>query len=97
MRYTRIEVRPVAGALGAEIGGVDLAALDDESFAEIHRAWLEHLVVFFRDQTITPAQQVAFARRFGPLNEYPFVKGLDEAPEAVCDRGLADRHVLVDE
>ena len=52
--YRNIEVKPLAGALGAEIGGVDLARLDDETFSEIQAAWLEHLVVFFRNQKITP-------------------------------------------
>ena len=59
--YRRIEVKPIAGALGAEIRGVDLATLDDDTFVEIEAAWLEHLVVFFRRQAITPEQQIAFA------------------------------------
>ena len=58
--YRRIEVKPIAGALGAEIANVDLGTLDDETFKEIEAAWLEHLVVFFRSQTITPEQQIAF-------------------------------------
>ncbi len=78
-----IEVRPISGALGAEIGGVDLSALDDESFAAIHRAWLEHLVIFFRDQEITPGDQVAFARRFGEIHFHPYLAGLDEQPEVL--------------
>ena len=54
MRYSHIEVKPVAGALGAEIFGVDLAKpIDGATFAEIHRAHLDYLVVFFRDQEIT--------------------------------------------
>ena len=81
MAYKRIEVKPIAGALGAEISGVDLADLDDASFAEIHAAWLEHLVVFFREQAITPAEQVGFARRFGEIHYHPYMRGLDEAPE----------------
>jgi taurine dioxygenase len=79
--YRRITVKPVAGALGAEIGGVSLARLDDETFKEIHAAWLEHLVVFFRDQTVTPEQQIAFARRFGDIHHHPFMKSMDEYPE----------------
>ena len=43
--YRRITVAPIAGALGAVIGGVDLAELDDETVAEIRAAWLQHLVV----------------------------------------------------
>jgi taurine dioxygenase len=81
--YTRIEVEPSSGALGAEIAGVDLAALDDATFAEIHHAWLEHQVVFFRDQHITPAQQEAFARRFGALEPYPFIEPLPGHPHVI--------------
>ncbi len=79
--YRRIEVRPIAGALGAEIGGVDLANLDAATFAEIESAWLEHLVVFFRGQSISPEQQVALAKRFGEIHHHPFMQGLPEHPE----------------
>jgi taurine dioxygenase len=76
-----MEVRPIAGALGAELHGVDLARdLDDDVVAEIRQAWLDHLVVFFRDQTLTPAQQIAFARRLGEPMEYPQLKGLADYP-----------------
>ncbi len=79
-----IEVKPISGALGAEIGGVDLSAeIDAARFAEIRQALLDHLVIFFRDQTLTPDQQVAFGRRFGPPNRYPFVTGLEETPEII--------------
>src|SRR5215813_5487064 len=79
--YYRIEVKPIAGALGAEITGVDLGALDDATFKEIETAWLEHLVIFFRNQTITPKQQIAFAKRFGEIHHHPFMKGMDEYPD----------------
>ena len=66
MTYSYIDVRPISGALGAEIEGVDFSKdLPDEVIAEVRHAWLEHLVVFFRDQHITPAQQLAAAKRFG--------------------------------
>lgn len=62
------EVRPLAGHVGAEIIGLDLRlALSDEDFARIHRAHLDHHVVVFRDQRITPQQQIDFSRRFGVL------------------------------
>ena len=62
--YKHIEVRPIAGALGAEISGVDMARdLDDEVAAEVRQALLDHLVIFLRDQKVTPQQQVAFAKR----------------------------------
>lgn len=82
--YLKIEVQRIAGALGAEIGGVDLAGdLDDATLVEIRAAWLDHLVVFFRDQSLEPAQLLAFARRIGRPVEYPFVKGIDGFPEVI--------------
>ncbi len=57
--HERIDIRPASGALGAEISGVDLSRpLDDDVFAEIQQAFYDHLVIFFRDQTIDPADQV---------------------------------------
>ncbi len=92
--YGSIKVLPLAGALGAEISGIDLATdLTDESVAEIRRAWLAHLVVFFRDQSLEPAQFLAFARRIGVPVEYPFVKGMDEFPEIITVAKLPDETV----
>jgi len=82
MRGNSIEVRPIAGAIGAELSGVDLSApLDDDAVALIRRAWLDHLVIFFRDQELPPAEFLAFARRLGEPIEYPFVMGIDGFPE----------------
>jgi len=76
-----IAVRPIAGALGAEIEGVDLAQpLAAPVAAAIRAALLEHLVIFFRGQKLTPQQQLAFARSFGEPMEYPQLKGLPECP-----------------
>ena len=84
--YRTIEVEPVAGALGAEVAGVDLAGdLSDETVAEIRAAWLEHLVLFFRGQErLGPDAFMAFARRIGEPVEYPFVKGLEGYPEIIA-------------
>ncbi|UFQ95857.1 TauD/TfdA dioxygenase family protein [Pseudomonas wenzhouensis] len=61
-------IRPFDAPLGAEIIGLDLTRpLSDEDFARIHRAHLDHALLVFRDQRITPEQQIAFSRRFGPL------------------------------
>jgi taurine dioxygenase len=80
-QYTHIEVRPIAGALGAEIHGVDVATgLGPAVVAEIRQALLDHLVIFLRDQTLTPQQQLAFASAFGEPMEYPQLKGLSECP-----------------
>ena len=79
-----ITIQKVAGALGAEIGGVDLSgALDDATIAAIRQALVEHHVIFFRDQSLTPEQQLAFGRRFGPLNIHPYVSGMADHPEVM--------------
>jgi taurine dioxygenase len=62
MTYHHIRVEPLATALGAEIGGIDLATpLPDPALAEIRQAFGEHGVIFFRDQHLTPEQHLAFA------------------------------------
>jgi alpha-ketoglutarate-dependent taurine dioxygenase len=83
--YRTIRVTPLADAVGAEIGGVDLSSdLSDDTVAAIRRAWLAHLVVFFRDQTLSPERFLAFARRIGDPVEYPFVKGIEGFPEIIA-------------
>ena len=79
-----MEVRQISGALGAEIRGVDLAGpLSGAQVAEIRRAWLEHLVVFFRDQPLPPAKFMTFAECFGEPVEYPLVKGIEGFPKVI--------------
>lgn len=79
-----LKIRKVAGALGAEISGVDLSQpLADETVATIRAALVEHQVIFFRDQALTPAQQTAFGARFGPLNIHPYVAGMADHPEVM--------------
>ena len=83
--YRTINVMPLAGSIGAEISGIDLARdLTDETVHEIRRAWLDHLVVFFREQALPPAEFLAFARRLGTPVEYPFVRGIDGFPEIIA-------------
>jgi alpha-ketoglutarate-dependent taurine dioxygenase len=82
MATNTLDIRPLSGAIGAEILGIDLGAeASDETIAAIRAAWLEHLVIFFRDQNLEPAQFLELARRFGEPIEYPFVKGLDGFPQ----------------
>ncbi|MCH8970293.1 MAG: TauD/TfdA family dioxygenase, partial [Planctomycetes bacterium] len=66
-----MRIRPLSGALGAEVSGVDLAVLNDATFADIREAFLAHLVLVFPEQRITPAQQIAFTARFGPVETHP--------------------------
>src|SRR5438477_4799693 len=82
MSKKKLDIRPLSGAIGAEIFGVDLAQeLDAETVAAIRKVWLDHLVIFFRDQELPPARLLAVARQFGEPIEYPFVKGIDGFPE----------------
>src|ERR1700690_1842062 len=86
-----IAIRPVAGSLGAEVGGIDLAGpLSNSPAAAIRRAFTDHLVLFFRDQRLTPEQPLAFSRLFGPLSRMPYVKAMDEYPDIIAVLKEAD-------
>lgn len=83
--YEHIEVSPLSPALGAEVAGVDLSRPPDEStVAEIRRAFLDHQVIFFRDQTLTPNALVAFAGLLGPVGTYPFAAPIPEHPQVIA-------------
>ena len=76
-----ITIQPLSPALGAELGGVDLARrLGDDEFGAVHRALLSHGVVFLRDQALKPQDLIDFANRLGPLNVHPMVRPLDGYP-----------------
>ncbi len=79
--YQCLEVRPIAGALGAEIQGVDLASpLESEVLREVQRAFLAHLVIFFQEQELPPEKLLSFARQLGEPMEYPQMRGLPGFP-----------------
>ena len=79
-----LSIRRVAGALGAEIAGVDLSQdLPDAAIVAIRQALLDHQVIFFRDQALTPERQTAFGARFGSLNIHPYVAGMADHPEVM--------------
>lgn len=81
-QYHFINIQPIAGALGAEIHGVDLSQpMSNEAFEEVRSALHDNLVIFFRDQHLTPDQHKAFSGRFGELLEVPFVRALEGHPE----------------
>jgi taurine dioxygenase len=84
----------VAGALGAELGGVDLADdLPPDTIAAIRQALLDHLVIFFRDQHLPPDRLLALERHFGRPIEYPFLKGIAGFPEIIAVSKLAHETV----
>ena len=79
-----MKLRRIAGALGAVVEGVDLSGPLPAALVDALRAaWLEHLVLFFPNQVLEPAQFLRFARVIGEPVEYPFVAGLPEHPEII--------------
>jgi taurine dioxygenase len=89
---------PAGAALGAEIRGVDLRALDERSFGAIRQAWLDHEVVLIRSQQLDDDDLIAFSRRFGDLDDAPiqengrrFVEGHPEiyVVSNVLENGMA--------
>ena len=90
MAERKLVISPVSPSIGAEISGVDLfEALCPETVSRLRRALLKHGVIFFRDQNLTPGQQMAFAGYFGQAVEYPFVEGLKDYPLVVPIMKLA--------
>lgn len=84
MRNSPIDIQPIAGALGAEVHGVDLADnLSDRTIAELRQALLDHGVIFFRDQALSVDHHKAFVRRFGDIFIHPNFKGTQADPEVV--------------
>ena len=78
------DIQPIAGAIGAEVSGVDLSCeLSADTVASLRQAWLEHLVIFFRDQPLSPERFLQVAKLFGAPVEYPFVAGMDDFPEII--------------
>lgn len=82
--YRHIETHKLAGSLGAEVSGVNLAEdLPDDVLAEVRAALLENLVIVFRDQDLSPDRQLAFARRWGDIHLHPFMVGMEDHPEVL--------------
>ncbi len=83
--FRTIDVVRHSGPCGAVISGVNLATeLPEETIAEIRRALLDHLVIFFRAQSLSADEQVAFSRRFGPASPVPFVNAIPTHPEVIA-------------
>ena len=79
-----LDIKPIAGALGAELHGIDLSQeLDEPAITAVQKALHDYLVIFFRDQKITPYQHLAFARRFGDVEAHRYAKGLKSHPEVL--------------
>jgi len=84
-------VKLLAGTLGAELHGVDLSEdLSHEAYQEIRRLLVEHQVIFFRDQDISPAQHKALAESFGPLQSHPAYDTVEGFPEITILESTAE-------
>jgi taurine dioxygenase len=96
VRNSRIEVRPIAGAIGAEIHNVDVSAdLDDGTIGDIRKALLDHCVIFFRNQTLDAERHKAFTRRFGKIFIHPNYAGMQADPEiVVITREPGDKRIV---
>jgi len=81
-RYRRFEAQPMTGTFGALVTGIQLAdaVADDDLFAELRAAWVRYQVLFFRDQRLTPAQQLALGQRFGAIQEQGYAPGMKDLP-----------------
>ena len=78
---SQIIVRPLAGAIGAEVVGMDLRQpLSADAAQWLRQTYLAHQVIFLRDQNLTPDQYMAFACAMGQPSEYPFIKGIEGHP-----------------
>lgn len=90
-----VEVRPIAGSMGAEIYGVDAANMDDETWQQVHAAYLKYIAIFLPDQQLSPAQFKAWGERFGSLQTHPYLKPLEGyAPVHELYKGPTDKVVF---
>ena len=76
-----MKVKLCSGALGAEIEGMDLRTINSDNFKTVNDLLLEHKVIFFREQNMSPEDQIKLAKLFGPVEEHAYVKGLEGYPE----------------
>jgi len=81
IKYKNFEVRPLAGALGAEILDINLNKIDDETFNEIYKAFIDYQVIGIPNQKLSSDEYLEFGRRWGKIHHYPYMKGLESHPE----------------
>ena len=81
---TALDIRPMGATFGAEVGGIDVRDMDAATEAALKAAMAEHRVLVIRGQSLTPDEQKAFSRRFGPLVPLPYVKPLADHPEVIA-------------
>ena len=88
-----MEINLLSGALGAEVRGINLKDSSDKNWEVINNLMLEHKVLFFRNQNITPEEQINLAKKFGPLEKHVYVKNLKGYPEIIrIIKGADEKH-----
>ncbi|KAK4621494.1 (R)-phenoxypropionate/alpha-ketoglutarate-dioxygenase [Fulvia fulva] len=76
-----LQVKPIAGSLGAQITGIDLRSITEKQTREVREAWLKHKVIFLRRHELDPGQYLNFARTIGKPSPYPMVPGIEGYPD----------------
>ena len=92
-----ISAKPIAGALGAEIEGINLTqSLCQDDYKQIRKLLIEHEVIFFRNQDISPAQQKDLAHSFGPLQTHPAYETVEGFPEITILESTAQKPTKIE-
>lgn len=78
-----IQIMPLSGAVGAEIKGVDVSSIDEREFKAVNKALIDFGVIYFREQSLTPSQQLQFASRWSEPHLHPYLSGLPDHPEII--------------
>ena len=78
-----IKIEKISGAVGAEISGIQIKDICEHDFKLVNNALLDHGVIYFRRQNISPTQQLDFAKMWNDLHLHPYLKGLPEFPEII--------------
>ena len=91
---SELSIQPVSPACGAEVFGIDLAHPSRDAMRHVERALVEHCVLFFRDQKLTPAQQLEVTRRFGDILRVPYIQHLYEYPDIIAVLKEADERKI---
>jgi len=89
-----LRIRPVAPACGAEVFGIDLVHTSEAGMDPVRQALAQHAVLFFRDQHLSPEQQLAVTRRFGPILRVPYIRHLDAYPDIIAVLKEADERKI---
>ena len=91
-----ISTTPLAGSLGAQVHDLDLVELEAAGFAEVQRLFLEHHVLVFRDQKLSPEQQIAFGERWGSLLIHPIIPHVEGHPPVIAIENLGKHRTLTE-